>query len=82
VASDETKPNLVGYGSTGHGATRRKKAGAVAAAAALCIKHDTTPRGLLQAHFEELRVSVDALTGCDHDLAASPPVRKFIAVPG
>jgi hypothetical protein len=72
VAGSATK--LMGNGAQ-HGV-------AVAAAAALCIKHDTTPRGLLQAHFEELRVSVDALTGCDHDLAASPPVRKFIAVPG
>jgi hypothetical protein len=72
VAGSATK--LMGNGAQ-HGV-------AVAAAAALCIKHDTTPRGLLQAHFEELRASVDALTGCDHDLAASPPVRKFIAVPG
>jgi pyruvate dehydrogenase E2 component (dihydrolipoamide acetyltransferase) len=33
VASDETKPNLVGYGSAGHGGTRRKRAVTAAALA-------------------------------------------------
>jgi pyruvate dehydrogenase E2 component (dihydrolipoamide acetyltransferase) len=33
VASDETKPNLVGYGSTGHAGTRRKRSGALGTAA-------------------------------------------------
>jgi pyruvate dehydrogenase E2 component (dihydrolipoamide acetyltransferase) len=33
VASDETKPNLVGYGSAGHAATRRKRSGTLSAAA-------------------------------------------------
>ena len=72
VAGSATK--LMGNGAQ-HGV-------AVAAAAALCIKHDTSPRGLLKAHFDELRASVNALTGCDHDLVAHPPTRKFTAVPG
>lgn len=72
IAGSATK--LMGNGAQ-HGV-------AVAAAASLCIKHDTNPRGLLQDHFEELSTLVTALTGCDHDMAAHPPARKFEAVPG
>ena len=55
---------------------------AVAAAAFLCNEHDTTPRGLLEHHFDRLRALVDGLTSHDHDLSSSPPTRKFVAVPG
>ena len=55
---------------------------AVAAAAYLCNAHDTTPRGLLDDHFDKLRTLVDALTGHDHDMTSHPPSRKFVAVPG
>ena len=55
---------------------------ALAAAAALCNKHDTSPRGLLNEYFDKQRASVNALTGCDHDLVAHPPARKFTAMPG
>jgi hypothetical protein len=55
---------------------------AVAAAAFLCTEHDTTPRGLLDHHFEKLRTLVDALTGHEHDMTSHPPARKFVAVPG
>ena len=55
---------------------------AVAAAAFLCTEHDTTPRGLLDNHFEKLRTLVDALTGHDHDMTSHPPARRFVAVPG
>ena len=55
---------------------------AVAAAAFLCNEHETTPRGLLDDHFDKLRALVDGLTGHDHDLSSSPPTRKFVAVPG
>ena len=62
VASDETKPNLVGYGSTGHGATRRKRSGSVAAApvaSAVPTATSATP---------------SALTS---DVIAKPPIRKL-----
>lgn len=55
---------------------------AVAAAAFLCNENSTTPRGLLDHHFEKLRTLVDALTGHDHDMTSHPPARKFVAVPG
>lgn len=55
---------------------------AVAAAAFLCNEHDTTPRGLLDDHFDKLRTLVDGLTGHDHDMTSHPPTRKFVAVPG
>jgi pyruvate dehydrogenase E2 component (dihydrolipoamide acetyltransferase) len=62
VASDETKPNLVGYGSTGHGATRRKKAGAVAAAAMAAA---------IPSSSSELPSALST------DVIAKPPIRKL-----
>ena len=62
VASDETKPNLVGYGSTGHGATRRKKAGAVAAAAMAAA---------IPSASSELPSALSS------DVIAKPPIRKL-----
>jgi pyruvate dehydrogenase E2 component (dihydrolipoamide acetyltransferase) len=62
VASDETKPNLVGYGSTGHGATRRKKAGAVAAAAMAAA---------IPSASSELPSALST------DVIAKPPIRKL-----
>lgn len=72
VAGSSTK--LMGNGAQ-HGV-------AVAAAAFLCNEHDATPRGLLDDHLDKLRNLVDSLTGHDHDMSASPPARKFVAVPG
>lgn len=72
VAGSSTK--LMGNGAQ-HGV-------AVAAAAFLCNKHNTTPRGLYDERLSELRGLVDALTGHDHDLGSFPPKRKFVAVPG
>jgi pyruvate dehydrogenase E2 component (dihydrolipoamide acetyltransferase) len=62
VASDETKPNLVGYGSAGHGATRRKRSGAVAAAS-LASSIPTATSAV-----------PSALSG---DVIAKPPIRKL-----
>jgi pyruvate dehydrogenase E2 component (dihydrolipoamide acetyltransferase) len=62
VASDETKPNLVGYGSTGHGATRRKKAGALAAAAMAAA---------IPSANSELPSALST------DVIAKPPIRKL-----
>lgn len=72
VAGSATK--LMGNGAQ-HGV-------AVAAAAFLCNKHNTTPRGLYDDRLSELRALVDELTGHDHDMSSHPPVRKFEAVPG
>ncbi len=72
VAGSSTK--LMGNGAQ-HGV-------AVAAAAHLCNKHGTTPRGLYQERLSELRALVDDLTGCDHDMSAHPPFRKYVSVPG
>ncbi len=55
---------------------------ATAAAAFLCNAYDTTPRGLYDAHLDELRTLVDRLTGHDHDMTSHPPGRRFVAVPG
>lgn len=54
---------------------------ATAAAAFLCNEYDTTPRGLYDAHLDELIGLVDRLNGHDHTSAAAGQ-RKFIAVPG
>jgi pyruvate dehydrogenase E2 component (dihydrolipoamide acetyltransferase) len=62
VASDETKPNLVGYGSAGHGATRRKRSGAVTAAS------------LASAIPTATSAIPSALSG---DVIAKPPIRKL-----
>jgi hypothetical protein len=72
VAGSSTK--LMGNGAQ-HGV-------AVAAAAFLCNKHGTTPRGLYRDRLGELRALVDKLTGCDHDMSANPPFRKYVTVPG
>jgi 2-oxoisovalerate dehydrogenase E2 component (dihydrolipoyl transacylase) len=62
VASDETKPNLVGYGSAGHGTTRRKRSGSVAAASmasAIPTATSAIPAAL------------------STDVIAKPPIRKL-----
>lgn len=71
VAGSSTK--LMGNGAQ-HGV-------AVAAAAYLCNKYSTTPRGLYDEHLGELRALVEDLTGHDHDMSSYPPARKFVAVP-
>ena len=55
---------------------------AVAAAAFLCNEHGSTPRGLYDAHLDELTTLVERLTGHEHDPAAGGPGRKFVATPG
>ncbi len=72
VAGSSTK--LMGNGAQ-HGV-------AVAAAAFLCNKHNTTPRGLYDDRLSDLRSLVDTLTRHDHDMGSFPPRRKFEAVPG
>lgn len=55
---------------------------AVAAAASLCNKHDTTPRGLYEERLDELKELVEELSSCDHDMSHNPPTRKYKPVPG
>ena len=55
---------------------------ATAAAAFLCNTHGTTPRGLYDAHLDELIGLVDGLTGHEHDPASPGAPRRFVATPG
>ncbi|HGY9625664.1 FAD-dependent oxidoreductase [Pseudomonas putida] len=40
---------------------------AVGAAASLCNKHNSSPRGLYENHLDELKALVQKLTACDHE---------------
>jgi|TARA_B110000114_G_scaffold46493_1_gene49229 hypothetical protein len=44
---------------------------AVAAAACLCSRYQTNPRGLSKEYFVTLKALVTELTACDHDMAAT-----------
>ncbi len=55
---------------------------ATAAAAFLCNAHATTPRGLYDAHLDELIGLVERLNGHEHDPANPGATRRFVAVPG
>lgn len=72
VAGSATK--LMGKGAQ-HGV-------AVAAAAQLCNRYNTTPRRLLVERLDELKAQISSLTSCDHDLSRSLPTRHFDSVPG
>jgi hypothetical protein len=71
VAGSSTK--FMGNGAQ-HGA-------AVGAAAYLCTKHATTPRGIAEAHLAELQDIAGEITGCGHlhlppvEVAAGPTAR-------
>jgi hypothetical protein len=55
---------------------------ATAAAAFLANTYGTTPRGLYDAHLEELISLVERLNGHDHDPSNPGATRRFVAVPG
>lgn len=65
VASDENKPNLVGYGSSAHGGTRRKRASAL-----------TTP-AVLPTSTASIPVSPVIAASVSTDIIAKPPIRKL-----
>ena len=44
---------------------------AIAAAACLCTRYQTTSRGLYREYFVTLKALVTELTACDHDMAAT-----------
>ena len=64
VASDENKPNLVGYGSSAHGGTRRKRGAGVNSPA------------LVPATTSSLPVS-PVVPSASTDIIAKPPIRKL-----
>jgi pyruvate dehydrogenase E2 component (dihydrolipoamide acetyltransferase) len=65
VASDENKPNLVGYGSSSHGGTRRKRATGI-----------TTP-AVVPSATTSIHVSPVAAASVSTDVIAKPPIRKL-----
>lgn len=71
VAGSSTK--LMGNGAQ-HGV-------AVAAAAHLCNKYETTPRGLYDERLSDLKELVEHLSDCDHDMTHNPPTRRYKTVP-
>jgi len=65
VASDENKPNLVGYGSASHGGTRRKRATGL-----------TTP-AVVPSATSSMPVSPVVAASISTDIIAKPPIRKL-----
>ena len=65
VASDENKPNLVGYGSSSHGGTRRKRATGL-----------TTP-AIVPTATSSMPVSPVVAASNSTDVIAKPPIRKL-----
>ena len=65
VASDENKPNLVGYGSASHGGTRRKRATGL-----------TTP-AVVPSATSSMPVSPVVAASTSTDIIAKPPIRKL-----
>jgi pyruvate dehydrogenase E2 component (dihydrolipoamide acetyltransferase) len=65
VASDENKPNLVGYGSASHGGTRRKRATGL-----------TTP-AIVPTATSSMPVSPVVAASNSTDVIAKPPIRKL-----
>jgi pyruvate dehydrogenase E2 component (dihydrolipoamide acetyltransferase) len=67
VASDENKPNLVGYGSSAHGGTRRKKAAAINSPAIIPAAASSIPT----------TASAVVVSAASIDVIAKPPIRKL-----
>ena len=66
VASDENKPNLVGYGSSAHGGTRRRKATGINSPAVVPASTSSMPI-----------VSPVVAAASSTDVIAKPPIRKL-----
>jgi pyruvate dehydrogenase E2 component (dihydrolipoamide acetyltransferase) len=65
VASDENKPNLVGYGSSSHGGTRRKRSTGI-----------TTP-AVVPSATSSIPISPVVAASASTDIIAKPPIRKL-----
>ena len=70
VASDENKPNLVGYGSSAHGGTRRRKAAGINSPAVVPASTSSMPV------VAPVAASVVAAASST-DVIAKPPIRKL-----
>jgi pyruvate dehydrogenase E2 component (dihydrolipoamide acetyltransferase) len=71
VASDENKPNLVGYGSSAHGTTRRKRGAGIDSPAVIPASTSSLPIAATNA------LPVVQLAGASGDVIAKPPIRKL-----
>jgi 2-oxoisovalerate dehydrogenase E2 component (dihydrolipoyl transacylase) len=69
VASDENKPNLVGYGSSAHGGTRRKRAAGINSPALVPASTSSMPVAS--------PVVSSAVSAASTDVIAKPPIRKL-----
>ncbi len=69
VASDENKPNLVGYGSSAHGGTRRRKAAGINSPAVVPASTSSMP--------VVAPVAASAVAAALTDVIAKPPIRKL-----
>jgi 2-oxoisovalerate dehydrogenase E2 component (dihydrolipoyl transacylase) len=67
VASDENKPNLVGYGSSAHGGTRRKRGAGINSPAAIPAATSSMP--IVSSPVVSAAASTDVI--------AKPPIRKL-----
>lgn len=65
VSSDENKPNLVGYGSSAHGGTRRKRVGGIHSPAVVPSATSSIP------------VSPVVALSVSTEIIAKPPIRKL-----
>ncbi len=71
VASDENKPNLVGYGSSAHGGTRRKRAAGINSPAVVPASTSSMPI------VSPVVPSSVAAAASSTDVIAKPPIRKL-----
>jgi 2-oxoisovalerate dehydrogenase E2 component (dihydrolipoyl transacylase) len=70
VASDENKPNLVGYGSASHGGTRRKRATGLTTPAIVPTATSSMP-------LSPLVPTAVVAASSSTDVIAKPPIRKL-----
>jgi 2-oxoisovalerate dehydrogenase E2 component (dihydrolipoyl transacylase) len=70
VASDENKPNLVGYGSASHGGTRRKRATGITTPAVVPSSTSSMP-------LSPVIPTGVAAASLSTDIIAKPPIRKL-----
>ncbi|MFY9304403.1 MAG: dihydrolipoamide acetyltransferase family protein, partial [Rhodoluna sp.] len=70
VASDENKPNLVGYGSSAHGGTRRRKAAGINSPAVVPSATSSMP---VVSPVVPSSAAADSVV----DVIAKPPIRKL-----
>ena len=75
VASDENKPNLVCYGSSAHGGTRRRKADGINSPA--LVPASTSSMPIVSPVVSPVVPSSVAAADSSTDVIAKPPIRKL-----